>query len=144
MRPRYKEQNWRYPLTYLTPDWPPGTAHRPRVVLRYASPSGSGSHVEWKEAVYRCYDGSGTLLYVGCSKAVGRRLGVHRREAGWWREVRSILIEMVHGWRWEYEYELINRLRPLYNPPQEEISRRSVASRIAKRELRRAAAEAAS
>lgn len=34
--------------------------------------------------VYRAYDRSGSLLYVGATDNLERRLKAHRRDSGWW------------------------------------------------------------
>ena len=33
-------------------------------------------------SVYRCFDADGRLLYIGCTKDVAERMGVHRRSRG--------------------------------------------------------------
>lgn len=45
------------------------------------------------QILYRMYDGSGTLLYVGITADVGQRLRDHAALQPWWREVRNITVE---------------------------------------------------
>lgn len=44
-------------------------------------------------AVYRHFDASGRLLYIGCSMDPARRFGVHRCVAPWARQVANITLE---------------------------------------------------
>lgn len=37
--------------------------------------------------VYRCFDATGQLLYVGCSNDPQSRLNDHRRSKSWWPDV---------------------------------------------------------
>lgn len=43
--------------------------------------------------VYRAYDAEGSLLYVGRTASLAKRLYQHSREASWWREVARIDID---------------------------------------------------
>lgn len=45
-------------------------------------------------AVYRAYDQSGTLLYVGFTAAPGARLAAHHRDSAWWSFVSRIDVQM--------------------------------------------------
>lgn len=40
--------------------------------------------------VYRLYDSTNTLLYVGVSEDLSRRMRQHRRTKTWWNEVASV------------------------------------------------------
>lgn len=40
--------------------------------------------------VYRCYDSTGRLLYVGCTNSVAQRLQTHEAGSWWWPEVATI------------------------------------------------------
>jgi predicted GIY-YIG superfamily endonuclease len=42
--------------------------------------------------IYRHFSGDGTLLYVGISSSVSWRLLAHQRNAGWWKDVRTVTI----------------------------------------------------
>ena len=43
-------------------------------------------------ALYRMFDGSGQLLYVGISVNIGSRFDNHGRDKEWWHEVRTITV----------------------------------------------------
>jgi hypothetical protein len=43
--------------------------------------------------LYRHFDKSGALLYVGISLSTAQRMGEHRNGSAWWRKVVSITIE---------------------------------------------------
>lgn len=43
--------------------------------------------------LYRHFDASGALLYVGISLSTAQRMGEHRCGSVWWRKVASITIE---------------------------------------------------
>jgi len=40
-----------------------------------------------KTFLYRCYDRSGALLYVGITDALGRRMAQHASDKPWWGDV---------------------------------------------------------
>jgi len=42
--------------------------------------------------LYRHFDATGRLLYVGISLFAFRRLAAHERNAGWWKDVRTVTI----------------------------------------------------
>jgi hypothetical protein len=44
-------------------------------------------------AVYRHFDGAGTLLYVGCAKDPDERLRTHRRSSPWAADIAKITVE---------------------------------------------------
>lgn len=46
-----------------------------------------------RTALYRAFAADGTLLYVGISNSVSRRVSQHEREKAWWGEVKSITLE---------------------------------------------------
>ncbi len=41
-------------------------------------------------AVYRCYDDAGELMYIGCSKRLCSRLNWHRRNTSWGKMVHRV------------------------------------------------------
>lgn len=43
--------------------------------------------------VYRMYDSTGRLLYIGQSVSLAERLGGHRSGSEWWPDVRTIKVE---------------------------------------------------
>lgn len=45
------------------------------------------------QALYRFYDRSGRLLYIGITMDLGGRWGAHNRDKPWWREVASATVE---------------------------------------------------
>ena len=67
--------------------------------------------------LYRFYNSSGVLLYVGVTNDPPRRFGDHRKAKEWWSEVARINLEMFAG-RDELlraEIEAIKIEHPLYN-----------------------------
>lgn len=44
-------------------------------------------------ALYRFFDATGQLLYVGLTSDPGRRMGQHRVEKPWWSEVANVTIQ---------------------------------------------------
>jgi len=67
--------------------------------------------------LYRHYDSSGQLLYVGISLSALWRTMTHRRDSAWWNEVTVVKIEN-HRNRWraiEAERQAIVEERPRYN-----------------------------
>lgn len=67
--------------------------------------------------LYRMFDGSGQLLYVGISSRGPRRFPEHRQRQEWWREVAEIRVEHydVPIWAVEAERQAIEQERPLHN-----------------------------
>jgi hypothetical protein len=68
--------------------------------------------------LYRHFDGNGVLLYVGVTRKLGWRLLAHQRNAGWWRDVRTVTITSPYRTRkeaLEAEAEAINVERPKFN-----------------------------
>jgi hypothetical protein len=55
---------------------------------------GSGSTTK----LYRFYDASGDLLYVGITGTLSVRMEAHRRESPWWREAEFVSIESYANW----------------------------------------------
>jgi excinuclease UvrABC nuclease subunit len=67
--------------------------------------------------LYRHFDESGSLLYIGISIDALVRQGGHESRSGWWRDIRRIEIE-VYANKTEAaraEVELIKKLRPRWN-----------------------------
>lgn len=53
---------------------------------------------DWRTAyLYRVYDESEVLLYVGLTRIMYSRLIAHRRKAPWWRDARRIEVWRVRG-----------------------------------------------
>jgi hypothetical protein len=68
--------------------------------------------------LYRHFDATGRLLYVGISLFAFRRLAAHERNAGWWKDVRTVTITPPYRTRAEpaaAEVEAIKNEKPLYN-----------------------------
>lgn len=85
--------------------------------------------------VYRFYDRRGRLLYVGCTVDPKRRFRDHRCQRPWWSDVAE-----VTGWWYpdqftarDVEARAIATELPIYNVQVEEMVRRQVAAREAKR-----------
>lgn len=51
------------------------------------------SHRRRPHWLYRIYDSSGSLLYLGCTVDVERRCKQHRSTKGWWRLVQQVVVE---------------------------------------------------
>lgn len=68
-------------------------------------------------ALYRLYDESGQLLYVGISVDPGKRLAQHRSDKKWWSEVSNITIQPMATRKVALaaEREAIKDERPVYN-----------------------------
>lgn len=71
-------------------------------------------------AVYRPYDISGGLLYVGISKDFGRRWRQHASTKQWWSEARRMTVEWYEdeAEALRAEVEAIECERPRYNVAQ--------------------------
>jgi predicted GIY-YIG superfamily endonuclease len=72
---------------------------------------------EERYTVYFCYDAGDTLLYVGVSGNVDKRLGQHKTQSAWWPEVARV--EQEHyttpeaaGQR---EHTIMHSLAPRHN-----------------------------
>jgi hypothetical protein len=69
--------------------------------------------------LYRHFDATGRLLYVGISLFAFRRLAAHERNAGWWKDVRTVTITPPYRTRAEVaaaaEIEAIRNEKPRYN-----------------------------
>ena|ERR1700683_960621 len=69
-------------------------------------------------SVYRHFNGAGDLLYIGISRNVSWRLMAHERNAGWWRDVRTVTISEPYPTRAEAlqaEAAAIEAERPRFN-----------------------------
>lgn len=68
-------------------------------------------------AVYRCFDKSGELLYVGVTDSPGARHGSHRREKPWWGEVAEVQWTFfpTYGAAIDAETDAIENEEPKYN-----------------------------
>ena len=68
-------------------------------------------------ALYRFYDSSGSLLYVGVTGRPLERWAGHRRTAVWWKDVASLEWDWHHDmwWALRAEREAIVTLNPLHN-----------------------------
>jgi excinuclease UvrABC nuclease subunit len=62
-------------------------SRRPRSRIRRHRPV-----VHQETALYRCYDDTNQLAYVGVSNHLGRRLHQHERSKPWWRTVSHITV----------------------------------------------------
>lgn len=81
--------------------------------------------------IYRCFDGRGRLLYVGCtSVSVSVRAAAHARTKAWWPEVTKITTEEVVGWTAGRVVETvaIRDEHPLHNKVNNTIRLRQVAA----------------
>lgn len=73
-----------------------------------------------RTAVYRLFDSSGALLYVGISCNPEKRFRAHRNEKDWWQEVDGISIEWFESRHKASlaEAHAIGTEGPLYNVHQ--------------------------
>lgn len=68
--------------------------------------------------LYRFFDASGRLLYVGISLHAAQRASQHRAEKAWWPKVARMEVERVDGDRSDAlaaELAAIQTERPIYN-----------------------------
>jgi excisionase family DNA binding protein len=79
--------------------------------------------------LYRCFDASKTLLYVGISGQALSRFGQHRRGASWFKEVASVTVEHFpdRDSAHQAEVEAIRIERPLHNKVHSIVGVKSVA-----------------
>ena len=79
-------------------------------------------------SVYRIYDESGVLLYVGISSRLITRLGEHRRWSDWFSRAFSILVEEyeTQGHARRAEAIAIRDELPLFNKRSEAINARQL------------------
>lgn len=91
--------------------------------------------------VYRCFDSAGTLLYVGCTNALGRRLAEHQRRSRWFGEVSTITVENHGTAAAQVERDAIRDERPQHNIANATVPTPTIRTRdlIVKREALRAA-----
>lgn len=78
----------------------------------------------YRTDVYRLYDASGTLLYVGIAANGYGRLETHRREKPWWPNVRRVVMSQYDN-RWTALYVEACAIRdeqPLHNLARNEIT----------------------
>jgi predicted GIY-YIG superfamily endonuclease len=75
-------------------------------------------------AVYWCYDKSGVLLYIGCTRNLELRLSEHRRTKAWWSEIVDIRsVEVATGVEaCEIERQAIWNGKPLHNLQHQPIA----------------------
>lgn len=68
-------------------------------------------------AVYRIYAADETLLYIGCSSAIGKRLGAHISSQPWRLQIEKITVKWYKGWlvAAKAEAEAIITEKPKYN-----------------------------
>lgn len=68
-------------------------------------------------AVYQCLASDGTVVYVGQSSGVDRRVITHRRAAAWFSEVAQIVVEYYDTPTdaADREYALLLAIRPRHN-----------------------------
>lgn len=74
-------------------------------------------------ALYRFYDSTDVLLYVGITGHLPSRMAAHRRDKPWWVQVRNINVE-YHDTRRDAlraEAEAIRSEKPLYNNTHNEL-----------------------
>jgi predicted GIY-YIG superfamily endonuclease len=68
--------------------------------------------------LYRHFDGEGRLLYIGISSSVSWRLMAHEKNAGWWKDVRTVTISAPYITRVEAlaaEAAAIRDEHPMWN-----------------------------
>ena len=85
--------------------------------------------------VYRAYDDEGTLLYIGLTRNLGRRMSEHERSSAWFRWMARYEVSGPYneGWAYSLEGRLIARMCPVFNlshanggeGPQQYLARRA-------------------
>lgn len=67
--------------------------------------------------IYRCFDGNGALLYLGCTSKVKRRIKAHRLSSPWFAQVVRVETEGPYRRGVAYATELvaIRAEQPRYN-----------------------------
>ena len=66
--------------------------------------------------VYRCFDAEGTLLYIGATTNLRRRINAHRSSTPWWSEVHEVIPQAVEeGTQYDVECFAILDEDPKYN-----------------------------
>jgi predicted GIY-YIG superfamily endonuclease len=76
-------------------------------------------------ALYRFYDETGALLYVGISSDPGRRFAQHRSDKPWWHAITEIRVQPMPSRKaaLKAEREAIKNERPRFNVAHNEILR---------------------
>lgn len=101
--------------------WLCGTRGDPRSVLAWDVPDKEicpyCEDVRLGPAVYRFYAKDGSLLYVGATASLTRRIEQHGRSTSWWPEVADVRVtrfsDMPHAFG--AEVRAIQNERPVYN-----------------------------
>jgi predicted GIY-YIG superfamily endonuclease len=86
-------------------------------VLRCCHLDDRGSVGYQHESIYRFFDASGRLLYVGITFNIVSRWAKHRRKQPWWSEVRRARVTCFQGdgIARQHELEAIVKENPVYN-----------------------------
>lgn len=87
-------------------------------------------HRTAEHTIYRIYDASGVLLYLGCTVNVEQRLKAHRRKP-WWPQVARVTTEgpfpgVIAGQSAEDAY--IDAEKPLYALNRRQVGERAAAA----------------
>lgn len=82
------------------------------------------------QALYRFYDATGVLLYVGITADPGARWRKHAHEKPWWQEVVKVTLEQLpdRGSVVRAEEAAIKTEHPRYNVVHNRVSRRAPSS----------------
>jgi excinuclease UvrABC nuclease subunit len=90
-----------------------------------------------KNYLYRHFDGSNRLLYVGVSLSAFQRLGQHRNHAHWFEQIKRVEMEQFATRQEALDAErvAIERERPLFNiqhSEQHALARKAAKTQRAK------------
>jgi hypothetical protein len=89
--------------------------------------------LETEGYIYRFYDATGRLLYVGISSRPGTRLAGHRRTSAWFPQASYVVINKCENWHAAdlAETKAIKEENPLYNVACQGPRRREARERRA-------------
>lgn len=88
---------------------------------RYAKPSNFASRLRTpllrEHFVYRAFDHSGRLIYIGCTNNPANRLREHRSQSQWYRHVARVTLAGPFNYETarQVEYDAIESERSLHN-----------------------------
>lgn len=68
-------------------------------------------------AIYRCFNATGELIYIGVTDSPGARHASHKREREWWAEVTEVewIFFPTYGAAIDAERDAIEAEAPEYN-----------------------------
>lgn len=106
---------------------------------RFAKPDNFGHPIRnpllRQHFVYRAFDESGALLYIGCSKNLRERMGEHRSFSPWFAHAARFTLAGPYNYETarQIERDAIHSERPLYNQTPERSAVQAARMRVLKR-----------